>query len=179
MTDDELYSAYIAGDVSALDTLALRYRERLTAYLGAIVHNADDAEDLAMETFARLMVKRPGIGSGHFRAYLFRIARNLALRFLHRRRILEFSPELTELPDSADMESSVADNEKRRILRRCLDRVPPDSREALWLIYFEDMTYEQAASVMHMSKKKLDYRITKGKRLLKDELEKEGITDAH
>ncbi len=43
VSDDELYRAYLAGDVSALDTLALRYRERLTAYLAAIVHDLGDA----------------------------------------------------------------------------------------------------------------------------------------
>lgn len=179
VTDDELYRAYLSGDVSAIDTLALKYRERLTAYLAAIVHKADDAEDLAMETFARLMAKRPGIRAGGFRAYLYRMARNLALRFIHRSRILEFTPEEIDLPDSGNLESGVADDEARRILRRCLERVEPEAREALWLIYFEDMSYTQAAEVMHMSTKKLEYRISKGKRLLKEELEKEGITDAY
>ncbi len=179
VSDDELYRAYLAGDTSSLDALALRYREHLTAYFAAIVHHADDAEDLAMETFARLMAKRPGIRPGGFRAYLYRMARNLALRFLHRRDTLEFLPEDAALPAPDDAEQSIMDGEERRILRRCLDRVEPDAREALWLVYFEDMSYEQAAAVMRLNVKKIEYRVAKGKRLLKKELEKEGITGAH
>lgn len=179
-TDDELYRAYLAGDVSAFDALALRHRARLTAYLRALVHNADDAEDLAMETFARLMAKRPGIRAGGFRAYLYRTARNLALRFLRRRDALDFLPEDEALPAAADAtEGSVLSAERARILRECMERVEPEAREALWLVYVEGLSYEQAAAVMKTTAKKLDYRIAKGKRLLRTELEKEGITSAH
>ena len=55
----------------------------------------------------------------------------------------------------------------------------PDAREALWLVYFENLSYEQAAAVMRLSVKKFEYRISKGRRLLKEELEREGITGAH
>ena len=178
-SDDELYRAYLAGDVSAFDALALRHRARLTAYLRALVHNADDAEDLAMETFARLMAKRPGVRAGGFRAYLYRTARNLALRFLRRRDTLEFLPEDTALPALDDAEQDILSAERARILRECMERVEPEAREALWLVYVENLSYEQAAAVMKTTAKKLDYRISKGKRLLRTELKKEGITDAH
>ena len=178
-TDDELYRAYLSGDMPALDALALRYREHLTAYLAAIVHNVDDAEDLAMETFARLMAKRPGIRPGGFRAYLYRMARNLALRFAHRRDALEFLPEDDAPPAPEDAEKDVMCGEERRILHGCLARMAPDAREALWLVYFENLSYEQAAAVMRLSVKKFEYRISKGRRLLKEELEREGITGAH
>ena len=36
-SDDELYQAFLLGDVAALDTLVLRHRERLIAYLRSLL----------------------------------------------------------------------------------------------------------------------------------------------
>ena len=83
-SDDELYSLFRAGDGTAFDELMLRYGDDLLIYLNGYTHNLHDAEDLMIEAFARIMVKRPAIREGNFKAYLFRTGRNLASRF-HRR----------------------------------------------------------------------------------------------
>ena len=64
-------------------------------------------------------------------------------------------------------------------MRRCLDRIDPEPREALWLIFFEDMRYAQAAQVLGVNVKRIDHLLSRGKRLMKAELIKEGITDAN
>ena len=92
---------------------------------------------------------------------------------------MEFLPEDTALPALDDAEQDILSGERARILRECMERVEPEAREALWLVYVENLSYEQAAAVMKTTAKKLDYRISKGKRLLRTELKKEGITDAH
>ena len=83
--DDELYRQYLAGDVSAGDQLMLQCSDALTAYLDAFLHNAHDAEDLMLECFAVILVRKPNIREGNFRAYLFRMARNKANRLWRQR----------------------------------------------------------------------------------------------
>ena len=78
MSDDQLYRQYLTGDQSAGDKLMLRYSKALTAYLSAFLHNAEDAEDLMLDCFTVILVDKPRIEEGHFRAYLFRVARNKA-----------------------------------------------------------------------------------------------------
>ena len=80
MTDDELYHRYLSGDQSAGDELMLREGDALTAYLDAFLHHPQDAEDLMLDCFTVILVKKPAIRDGHFRAYLFRLARNQANR---------------------------------------------------------------------------------------------------
>ena len=80
MSDDQLYQNYLSGDASAGDALMLRYADALTAYLDGFLHNAHDAEDLMLDCFTVILVNRPAIGEGHFRAYLFKMARNKANR---------------------------------------------------------------------------------------------------
>ena len=70
----------------------IRHGDSLTFYLYGYLHDWHTAEDLMIEAFARLMVKRPKIGEGCFKAYLFKTGRNLAYRYHTRKtRITEFS----------------------------------------------------------------------------------------
>ena len=183
MSDDQLYQKYLAGDPSAGDELMLRYGNAVTAYLDGFLHSAEDAEDLMLDCFAAILVNKPRISEGHFRAYLFKTARNKAnhlwkLRF--KRQEFSLDEELSEtLPaKGASPEEDVLKNERDVILERCLNRIAPQYREALWLFYFMDMSYAQAARVLNCSTKRIEDLLRNGKARLRLELEKEGITHA-
>ena len=70
-------------------------------------------------------------------------------------------------------------DETHRALHRCLDRLDREVHEAIWLIYFEDMSYSEAATVMGVNQKKIDNLLARGKQVLKQELGKEGIHHAY
>lgn len=185
MTDDELYNRYLKGEAPAGDELMLRYADMLTAYLYGYLKDYQEAEDLMLDAFAVILVDRPGIRPGGFRAYLFRVARNAAYHFNRRKfRQSEFcvSDEvLTEYGKFMD-ESAVQTPEKRVLLeeqaamvQKCLDRIPPQYAEALWLVYGAGLSYEQAAAACNCSKKKMSNLLANGKKSMKTQLEKEGI----
>ena len=181
-SDKEMYDLYLSGDIGAYDELIIRYGDSLTFYLNGYVHNMQDAEDLMIEAFARIMVKKPRIRGDGVKAYLYKTARNLATRFHERETrfrgfsIDEVSEEgiWTYLPENSSFEE-----DRRDILHMCMERIDPQLKEALWLIYFEDMSYDQAAEVMNVSRKKIDHLLQKGKKSLREELVKEGVTNAY
>lgn len=180
--DDESYRQFLSDDTSAYDRLMIRYGDSLTVFLYGYLRNWQDAEDLTVEAFARIMVKKPRIREGGFKAYLYKTARNLASRFHSREsRIESFSLEGAEkeLAGIFSPEERLQDKEKKRILHLCLERIDPELKEALWLVYFEDLSYAEASAVMGISKKRIDKLLQRGKRILRTELMKEGITNAH
>ncbi|MBO6229376.1 MAG: RNA polymerase sigma factor [Ruminiclostridium sp.] len=181
MTDEELYSRYLAGDTASYDELLIRLGNGLIVYINGYLHNLQDSEDLMIEAFARIMAKRPHI-RGSFKAYLYRTARNLAFRFYSSAsRTKTFSIEDVggEITDGSFPEIQYLDSERKRLLHLCLDRIDPKLKEALWLIYFDEMSYADAAAVMGVTKKRIDKLLQKGKEMLRAELEKEGITNAY
>ncbi|MBQ1317785.1 MAG: RNA polymerase sigma factor [Lachnospiraceae bacterium] len=182
-SDDELYRAYLRGDTPAYDELMIRYGDSLTFFLNGYLHDPDDAEDLMVEAFARIMAARPHIREGGFKAYLYKTARNLASRFSRsRKRMQTFSLEecdVDALPDPYLPEKKILNGERRAALRLCMERIGPDMREALYLVYLEGLSYAEAADVLHVGRKKIDNLLARGKQALREELAKEGITNAY
>ena len=179
MTDDEkLYQQYLAGDETAADELVARYGDTLTLYIHGFLGDLHEAEDLMIEAFALMFAKpRPVSEPGSFRGYLFRIGRNLAGRHRqkHRLRLLSLD-ELTFEPKGEVLaETPFYGEERKRQLYEAMEKLKDDYREALYLVYFEDMSYRQAASVMGKSESQITKLVYRGKQSLKIILEKEGF----
>lgn len=193
LTDDELYARFLSGDTDSFDKLLIRYGDSLTRYLFGYLKSPEDAEDMMIEAFARIMAKEPKISEGAFKSYLFKTGRNLAIRF-HERvlRLKSFSMDGLEeealdsliaqasdgSADESPEEKELGEGETKKVLTECLQRIDPDLREALWLVYGEDMSYAQAAEVMGVNTKRIDHLLTRGKQAMRKELKKEGVTDA-
>lgn len=85
-----------------------------------------------------------------------------------RRRQCFFSLEGLEEEPEREMlvEAVVQSEEQSRILRKCMEQLNPDYSEALYLLYFENMSYAQAAQVMGKSIKQIDHLLERGKKKL-------------
>lgn len=182
-TDSECYEAFLRGSEEGFRELVERYGDKLTLYLCGYTRDPLDAEDLMIEAFARVASKKPVIAPGAFKAYLFVTGRNLAvnhrLSLFRRGRVFSLE-ELDREPESGELvEKLVRDEERGRILRACMERIDPELREALYLVYVESMTFAQTAQVMGIKTRRVEYLLQKGKTLLRKELGKEGVTDAY
>lgn len=180
-SDGKLYESFLAGNTTSYDELMIRYGDSLTIYLYGYLHDWHDAEDQMIEAFANIMVKKPKIGDGNFKAYLYKTGRNLACRLNSRKhKVLQFSFEEydSDIEGGGLVEDALINEEKRATLHICLKRIEPQLSEALWLVYFEGLSYREAASIMRVNAKKIDHLLTRGKMKMREELGKEGITDA-
>ena len=75
-------------------------------------------------------------------------------------------------------EEVILTEERNRVLHFCMDEMNPDYREVLYLTYFEDMSYAQAAEVTGKTVKQITNMVYRGKKSLRRLLELEGITNA-
>ena len=75
-------------------------------------------------------------------------------------------------------EEVIRTEERNRILHFCMSEMNPDYREVLYLTYFEDMSYAQAAEVTGKTVKQITNMVYRGKESLRRLLEREGITNA-
>lgn len=176
ISDETAYGQYLRGERGAADLLVERYGNSLLLYINGYLKDPHEAEDLMIEAFARLFARERTItGDGAFKAYLYRTARNLALRHGQKCRLLflrlddlSFEPPSDVLADTALLR-----DERHRQLYAAMDRLKEKYREALYLVYFEQMRYAEAAKVMGKTEQQITKLVYRGKQSLKGLLEKE------
>ena len=86
--DESLYRQYLSGDDEGLNALMKKYGDPLTLYIDGYLHDVHEAEELMLDVFAYLFTKKPRIRDGGFKAYLYKTARNMALRHKSKRKCL-------------------------------------------------------------------------------------------
>ncbi len=175
--DQEYYRRYLAGDGDALAFLIEKYRDRLIFFLRRFLHSPDDAEEVAAECFAELAIHplRYRFASS-VKTYLFSIGRHKALNLSKRQAKFPSAPlEAADLSQEyRTFEEEIFRREEARQLHCAIDQLPEDYRTVLHLLYFEELSYEEAARVMKKNRKQIDNLAYRAKQSLKALLEKEG-----
>jgi len=77
-SDDDLVRAFRTGDGSAMEALFGRYRRAVFGWLLRMSQDEGEAEDLHQEVWLKIIRGIDGYSSGSFRAWLWRVARNVA-----------------------------------------------------------------------------------------------------
>lgn len=176
MTDEEAYGHYFRGDEEAAEFLIKKYGDPLVFYLNGYLKDLHEAEDLMIEAFSNLFVKkRPLQETGSFKAYLYKTAHNLALRHRQKYRIpfLHLEELSFEVPSERMADTELLQSEQNQRLYQALGKLKKDYREAIYLVYFEQMSYRNAGVVMGKSETQVSKLIYHGKQNLKMMLEQE------
>ena len=178
----EVYLRYITEySDKDLEALLLAYRDGLYIFLLSFVKSEEDAEDLLMDTFAKLAVDKPFFDAskgGSFKGWLYSIARNNALMHIRRNRMKTVSLEEEMISDDDTPESTLLKDERDIKLYKALSTLKPEYRRVLTLLYIEGMKHEEIAQAMRLSIRQIYNLIERGKKSLKKTLEGMGITDA-
>ena len=177
---EELYRRFLDGDEKAFEELIGLYRESLTLYINDFVKDMYEAEELMIDVFARLDEERGFKGKSSLKTYLFAMARHLALRHVKKRGrkaqipIEELVNKLCGGGDSSP-EADYLRGERREQLRGAIQQLKPEYGEVLRLLYFENMSYEEAAGIMNKTVKQIDNLTYNAKISLKAMLEGGGF----
>ena len=176
--DEMLFEALLGGEEAALRSLMERHGDACTLYVNGYVCDIDAAEDIMIEAFSRMLARRPHLHVGGFKPYLYKTARNLALRHIRLRgRFMSMEDLGGEPASDEEAEAVVLRDERARALYRCLAKISPEYREALYLVYLEGMTYDEAGAIMHKTRKQIDNLVQRGKRAMRPLLGEEGVTN--
>jgi RNA polymerase sigma-70 factor (ECF subfamily) len=175
MTDEELFKRFRRGDLASFRELYTRYRQSLYLYLLRSSPVQEDAEDLYQEAWSRVMHAKAGFDGGSFKAWLFRIARNLQIDRFRRQR-LYLVGESSETPEPADPgpqpdRITQADDCAER-LKHELGRLPPEQRDVFLLKEESGLSLEQIAAMLELGretiKSRLRYALKRLRQMLED-----------
>jgi RNA polymerase sigma-70 factor (ECF subfamily) len=161
ITDERLVELALDGDEDAFGTLVRRYQRRLTAFLSQLVGDLELARELSQEAFVRAWSALERFDPRYrFSTWLFRIAHNLGIDQLRRRRLKTVSLHRTD-SDGDEVEIVVTDHNKDPLghlensalsseLREVIDGLRPEYRELVLLRHFGGLSYQEIADFKGM-----------------------------
>jgi len=172
-TDNTLMAQVGAGEVGKLAVLFERHHRPLFRYFVAMNRNRELSEDLVQDVFFRMLKYRTSYDPNQsFTAWMYQIARHANVDQAQKRRaevvgIDDFDERRPEPASSAPgPEESTARMQDVALLRRALDRLPPDKKEILVLSRFQDMKYEEIASALECETGTVKVRVYRAMRAL-------------
>jgi RNA polymerase sigma-70 factor, ECF subfamily len=133
-------AARAQGDPGAIGLLYLRFFDQVYWYCFGRLGDAEAAEDAASQVFAKVLAALPryeareGAAAGSFRSWLFRIAHNVVVDEVRARRSHESLVVAEELAaEGPTPEEEAIAEERHRLLRDLLTRLPEDQRRVIEL----------------------------------------------
>jgi RNA polymerase sigma-70 factor (ECF subfamily) len=184
-SDHQLIEATKAGDEAAFGEIMNRYRSPITNYLYRFLNDYEEAVDLAQETFVRVYFAIDRYHTGFaFSTYIYRIATNLAIseiRRRKRRRLLSLTglfqtedDQQTEFqpPDEKPLaDAQLLDDEQSKMIGKAIAALPEKYRAPVILRDIDGRTYEEIAEIMQLGLGTTKSRISRGRGLLKEKLQ--------
>ena len=171
------YRRFLDGDESAFDEIIKELFDGLVFFINRYVSDVHSAEDIAIDVFTELIVNKHRYNfKVTLKTYLYMLGRSRALNYIKHNKVIGFL-ELKEadgVSDSRLLEEIILQNERKRIINKALSSLSEDKRAVIHLIYFEDLTYEQAAKIMKKNPKQIDNLLYRAKGELRIILGKDG-----
>ena len=178
MTDRELVQGIIDRDQAAFKELVETHQQLVIRTCYSLVHELEDARDLAQEVFIEIMKSASAFrGTAKLSSWIYRIAVNKSLNHLKRSRRreaftlfsfqdrsgMERGEEVTTGNSSTDGDAVMEEKELKRALHMAINKLPENQKIAFTLHKYEELSYKEVAEVMHVSLSSVESLIHRAK----------------
>ena len=172
------YRRYLNGDEAAFHEIVREYFDNLVFFIDRYVRDSTAAEDIAIDVFTQLVVNKHRYNFRvSLKTYLFMIGRSRALDYIKHRSKIQ-TVELSEVPEIASdeppLEEMLLADARKRAVNAALEQLSEEMRLAIHLVYFEDMSADEAAKVLKKNRKQVYNLLYRAKKQLRTILGEEG-----
>jgi RNA polymerase sigma-70 factor (ECF subfamily) len=165
------------GNEKAFKVLFVKYYEQLFNYIFSFIKVRHIAEEIVMDVFLKIWVGRDIIIQiEKFDSFLFRVAHNKSIDFL---RSVARDPKFQdllwdqiELINNVQADSSVLMHEYESKLREAVSLLSPQRKKIYQLSREQDMTHDQIAAQLNLSKSTINNHIVEAQRFIRTYLSK-------
>jgi RNA polymerase sigma factor (sigma-70 family) len=169
--DEQIMQEVRAGNVGKLEVLFDRHHRALFRYFMHLTGNRPASEDMVQETFFRILKYRHTYqAETTFRAWMYQVGRNVHMDQAGKRKPEVALPEHAgdfstgETPADRQLQSK----QETVLLHKALAALPPEKREVLVMSRFQELRYDEIASVLKIEVGTVKVRVYRALRELGD-----------
>lgn len=152
------------GDRRALEQLYLMTYDSVTAFINSIVRSRDDASDLSQEVYMFIWENTDKLTTVRsMKGYLYAVARTYAFRFIRSRAAERGNTSLTDLPnlqvEGVSTDEIIAADEMKLLITLALEEMPRQRKEVFEMSRYENMSYDEIAQKLGITKRTVESHI--------------------
>ena len=159
LSDQQLVSNYLEGNVSALETLVKRHKDRIYTFIISKVRNQALAEDIFQDAFFNViksLQKGKYNEEGKFLPWVMRIAHNLVIDHFRKAKRIPITVKPKSDYDDFDIfdiisseeknsEHTMMEGEQHEQLRKMVQELPVEQRQVLVMRHYEELSFKEIA----------------------------------
>ncbi len=176
--DRDLIRRIAARDQTAMTALYARHHVRLYRYLARLTRNEAVAEELMNEVFLETWRKAGSYeGRSSVSTWLFSIGHNRAISLMRKRGEAALDEAATaQIADEEDTpEVALQKRGKADIMRACIERLSPDHRAIIDLVYYHDASVTEAAEIVGIPENTVKTRMFYARKKLAEMIREAGL----
>ena len=182
--DEELLQLFDRN--GSLDTLGVLYSRYMHLVYGVSLKylgNREDAKDVVMQIFEKLIIDLPGQEVRNFKSWLYVLTKNHCLMQIRSNKSAGGKMEGYKIEQEfmeSEQEMHPIDKEDHSVeeaLKQCIEQLKIEQKQCIELFYYQKLCYQEIAEKLKMSEKKVKSYLQNGKRNLKICLEGTNVSE--
>lgn len=169
-------------DSELLRALVVKHSDRLQRFIMKHIGNATEAEELAQQAFVEAAASYKAFrGESQLSSWLYGIALNLVRNYLSRapeRRHEFVSDSALDIQISPELspEDAASQNQTIALLQESISELPDNMREILLLVGFDELSYEEAATLLTVPVGTIRSRLSRARIALREKMRQKGLS---
>ena len=170
--DQKLIDAINKGDTKAYAQLVNRYKDLVYTLAIRMFRNREEAEEVAQDTCIKVFKSLDKFkGDSKFSTWIYKVTYNTCLDRIKKNKkhlndvaIDEFTFNKLETIDNAL--DNLIKEEKNRLIKNCINKLPEDSSALITLFYFEDLSLEEISKIINIEANTVKVKLFRARKKL-------------
>ncbi len=169
--DYDIIRMVIHGSVNDYAILVNRYQVPVYNLFLRMLHDREEAKEMTQAVFVKAYEALPTFRFSHrFFSWLYRIAINMALNHLKKKKKYVGMEQLINMSAETDEQKSETD----ALMKKAVDQLKNQYKAVVVLKYYQQLSYREIAFALEIPEKKVRSRLYDARLQLKEKLEESG-----
>ncbi len=162
----------LEGNMNAFAELVNRYKDLVFTLSLKVLQNREEAEEAAQDTFVKIFKSLNKFkGESKFSTWIYKITYNNCLDRLKKQKrnrpviaINEFTEN--EVKSLMNVLDAIEENERKQMIKSCLDLLPPEESFLLTLYYFDENSLREISTIMGINENNIKIKLFRSRKKL-------------